>query len=182
MIWCTCAPFPCDPLWSINRKFIAVLNRARTLLERLASLFYPDTKSQLLRAFNCAWPLSFTLTQNPSYCTYLAVTLTVVLSHSPSLSCFHIHPSFIHIHPHCRASLPHLTVTLTVVLHCHPHCRASRYGAEQGKGPLRERLASHFYPNGLREADEIFVSDGSKCDIARLQMMFGSKPTVAVQV
>jgi len=57
----------------------------------------------------------------------------------------------------------------------------SGYGAEQGQGPLREGLAAHFYPNGLRTADEIFVSDGSKCDIARLQMMFGSTPTVAVQ-
>ena len=34
----------------------------------------------------------------------------------------------------------------------------------------------------MRTADEIFVSDGSKCDIARIQMMFGAKATVAVQV
>ena len=34
----------------------------------------------------------------------------------------------------------------------------------------------------MRAADEIFVSDGSKCDIARIQMMFGAKATVAVQV
>jgi len=32
-----------------------------------------------------------------------------------------------------------------------------RYGAEQGKGPLREALAKHFYPNSIREADETFV-------------------------
>ena len=57
---------------------------------------------------------------------------------------------------------------------------ALRYGAEQGQGPLREALAKTFYPN--RVADEIFVSDGSKCDIARIQMMFGAKATVAVQV
>ena len=56
-----------------------------------------------------------------------------------------------------------------------------RYGAEQGQGPLREALAKTFYPN-MRAADEIFVSDGSKCDIARLQMMFGAKATVAAQV
>lgn len=56
-----------------------------------------------------------------------------------------------------------------------------RYGAEQGQAPLREALARHFYP-GMRSADEIFVSDGSKCDIARIQMMFGSQPSVAVQV
>lgn len=46
---------------------------------------------------------------------------------------------------------------------------ARRYGAEQGQGPVREAIASTFYP-GLRAADEIFVSDGSKCDIARLQV------------
>eukprot|EP00199_Chlamydomonas_sp_CCMP681_P002452 CAMPEP_0119106552 /NCGR_PEP_ID=MMETSP1180-20130426/4758_1 /TAXON_ID=3052 ORGANISM="Chlamydomonas cf sp, Strain CCMP681" /NCGR_SAMPLE_ID=MMETSP1180 /ASSEMBLY_ACC=CAM_ASM_000741 /LENGTH=422 /DNA_ID=CAMNT_0007091915 /DNA_START=79 /DNA_END=1347 /DNA_ORIENTATION=+ len=56
----------------------------------------------------------------------------------------------------------------------------SGYGAEQGQGKLREALANTFYP-GMRAADEIFVSDGSKCDIARLQMMFGALPTVAVQ-
>jgi LL-diaminopimelate aminotransferase len=44
-----------------------------------------------------------------------------------------------------------------------------RYGAEQGQGPLREALAATFYP-GMRGADEIFVSDGSKCDIARIQV------------
>lgn len=58
---------------------------------------------------------------------------------------------------------------------------ARRYGAEQGQGALREGIAKTFY-NGLRSADEIFVSDGSKCDIARIQMMFGNKATVAVQV
>lgn len=56
----------------------------------------------------------------------------------------------------------------------------SGYGAEQGQGPLREAIAKTFYP-GMRAADEIFVSDGSKCDIARIQMMFGPKHTVAVQ-
>ncbi|KAL6760123.1 LL-diaminopimelate aminotransferase [Haematococcus lacustris] len=56
----------------------------------------------------------------------------------------------------------------------------SGYGAEQGQGALREALAVTFYP-GMRAADEIFVSDGSKCDIARIQMMFGAKTTVAVQ-
>ncbi len=55
------------------------------------------------------------------------------------------------------------------------------YGAEQGQGALREAVAGTFY-SGLRTADEIFISDGSKCDIARIQMMFGNKPTVAVQV
>ncbi|KAG2427204.1 hypothetical protein HXX76_010921 [Chlamydomonas incerta] len=57
----------------------------------------------------------------------------------------------------------------------------SGYGAEQGQGPLREAVARTFYGHAGRAADEIFISDGSKCDIARIQMMFGSKPTVAVQ-
>ena len=52
------------------------------------------------------------------------------------------------------------------------------YGAEQGQGALREKLASVFYPNDMVKSDEIFVSDGSKCDISRLQMLFGR----AVQV
>lgn len=56
-----------------------------------------------------------------------------------------------------------------------------RYGAEQGVNTLREALAKAFYPNGMRSADEVFVSDGSKCDIGRLQMMFGSGISVAVQ-
>jgi hypothetical protein len=47
---------------------------------------------------------------------------------------------------------------------------------------VREGLAKLFYPNGQRAADEIFVSDGSKCDIARINMMFGKETTVAVQV
>ncbi|GMH43820.1 hypothetical protein BSKO_11754 [Bryopsis sp. KO-2023] len=56
----------------------------------------------------------------------------------------------------------------------------SGYGAEQGKPVLREAIAKRFYP-GVRDASEIFVSDGSKCDIGRIQMMFGTARTVAVQ-
>lgn len=55
------------------------------------------------------------------------------------------------------------------------------YGAEQGQGPLREKLAERFYPNGLVSSDEIFVSDGSKCDITRLQLLFGANRNIAVQ-
>ena len=35
--------------------------------------------------------------------------------------------------------------------------------------------------NGLVTADEIFVSDGAKCDISRLQQMWGPGVTSAVQ-
>ena len=33
-----------------------------------------------------------------------------------------------------------------------------------------------------RKANEVFVSDGSKCDIGRLQLMFGADVSVALQV
>lgn len=54
------------------------------------------------------------------------------------------------------------------------------YGAEQGIKALREKIASKLY-NSLVEPDEVFVSDGAKCDISRLQMMFGSNVVTAVQ-
>lgn len=56
----------------------------------------------------------------------------------------------------------------------------SGYGAEQGKGDLREKIASVLY-NGLIDPDEVFVSDGAKCDIMRLQQMFGPGVVSAVQ-
>mmetsp|Transcript_7543 Transcript_7543/g.11983 ORF Transcript_7543/g.11983 Transcript_7543/m.11983 type:complete len:409 (+) Transcript_7543:25-1251(+) len=56
----------------------------------------------------------------------------------------------------------------------------SGYGAEQGMGPLREKISQNLY-NGLIKPEEVFVSDGAKCDIARLQIMFGSKVKSAVQ-
>ena len=55
------------------------------------------------------------------------------------------------------------------------------YGAEQGQTLLREKLAERFYAEVNIQASDIFVSDGSKCDISRLQMMFGSNRRVAVQ-
>jgi hypothetical protein len=33
----------------------------------------------------------------------------------------------------------------------------------------------------MRSADEVFVSDGSKCDISRIQLMFGANVSIAVQ-
>ena len=56
----------------------------------------------------------------------------------------------------------------------------SGYGAEQGKAPLREKIANTLY-NGIIAPEDVFVSDGAKCDIARLQMMFGSGVVSAVQ-
>lgn len=54
------------------------------------------------------------------------------------------------------------------------------YGAEQGFKELREKIAQKLY-NGLIQPDEVFVSDGAKCDISRLQLMFGAKCVSAVQ-
>ncbi|OVE75123.1 LL-diaminopimelate aminotransferase [archaeon D22] len=56
----------------------------------------------------------------------------------------------------------------------------SGYGAEQGMTKLRELIAEKLYP-GLVEADEVFVSDGAKPDTGRIQVMFGSDATIAVQ-
>ncbi|PRQ21534.1 putative LL-diaminopimelate aminotransferase [Rosa chinensis] len=55
------------------------------------------------------------------------------------------------------------------------------YGAEQGHMALRMSIAQRFYKNMGIEGNEVFVSDGAQCDISRLQMLFGSNVTVAVQ-
>lgn len=54
------------------------------------------------------------------------------------------------------------------------------YGAEQGTKELREKIASKLY-NNLVDPEEVFVSDGAKCDISRLQLMFGADVVSAVQ-
>lgn len=56
----------------------------------------------------------------------------------------------------------------------------SGYGDEQGLTALRERLAAVVYRDAVA-ADEVFVSDGAKCDIGRLQLLFGRDVAVAVQ-
>ncbi|CAB9521054.1 LL-diaminopimelate aminotransferase [Seminavis robusta] len=56
----------------------------------------------------------------------------------------------------------------------------SGYGAENGQARLREKIASTLY-NDLISPDDVFVSDGAKCDIMRLQQMFGAGVTSAVQ-
>ncbi len=54
------------------------------------------------------------------------------------------------------------------------------YGSEQGEAELRELIASKLY-QGRVEADEIFISDGSKPDIGRMQVLFGSQASIALQ-
>ncbi|WP_428768835.1 LL-diaminopimelate aminotransferase [Treponema sp. HNW] len=56
----------------------------------------------------------------------------------------------------------------------------SGYGDEQGLSALRTKIAEVLYP-GLADASEIFISDGAKCDIGRIQLLFGSQVRAAVQ-
>ncbi len=56
------------------------------------------------------------------------------------------------------------------------------YGPEQGYAFLREAIITHDYAvRGISlDADEIFVSDGSKCDVGNIQELFGADSVVAV--
>lgn len=55
------------------------------------------------------------------------------------------------------------------------------YGPEQGYDFLLEAIAAHFRSQGAEvSADEIFVSDGSKCDTGNIQEIFALDNVVAV--
>ena len=56
------------------------------------------------------------------------------------------------------------------------------YGPEQGYEFLREALVDGaFAPRGVEiSSDEIFISDGSKCDTGNILDIFGADNTVAV--
>jgi LL-diaminopimelate aminotransferase len=55
------------------------------------------------------------------------------------------------------------------------------YGPEQGYGFLLEAIANHYRSQGAEvEADEVFVSDGSKCDTANIQEIFSLDSRIAV--
>lgn len=56
----------------------------------------------------------------------------------------------------------------------------SGYGDETGLTELRAKIASVLY-DGIVAPEEVFISDGAKCDIGRLQYLFGDGVTVAVQ-
>ncbi|HRD56247.1 MAG TPA: LL-diaminopimelate aminotransferase [Parachlamydiaceae bacterium] len=56
----------------------------------------------------------------------------------------------------------------------------SGYGAEQGNLELRQKIRERFY-NLAVDTDEIFISDGAKCDIGRLQTLFGNHCKMSVQ-
>jgi LL-diaminopimelate aminotransferase len=51
---------------------------------------------------------------------------------------------------------------------------------DEGMAALREKISSVFYC-GKFSIDEIFISDGAKCDIGRLQALFGAGTKIAVQ-
>jgi LL-diaminopimelate aminotransferase len=51
---------------------------------------------------------------------------------------------------------------------------------DEGMAQLREKISSVFY-KGKFSIDEIFISDGAKCDIGRLQILFGAGTKIAVQ-
>jgi LL-diaminopimelate aminotransferase len=56
------------------------------------------------------------------------------------------------------------------------------YGPEQGYEWLRAKIAAHdFQARGCEiDADEIFISDGSKCDTGNILDIFGNDNTIAV--
>ncbi len=56
------------------------------------------------------------------------------------------------------------------------------YGPEQGYAFLREAIAQHdFQAHGAKiEPDEVFISDGSKCDIANIQEIFATDLRLAI--
>ena len=56
------------------------------------------------------------------------------------------------------------------------------YGPEQGYAFLREAIAQHdFKAHGAQiEADEVFISDGSKCDVANIQEIFAADTRLAI--
>jgi len=51
---------------------------------------------------------------------------------------------------------------------------------DEGIAELREKISAVFY-KGKFSIDEIFISDGAKCDIGRLQVLFGAGTKIAVQ-
>ncbi len=54
------------------------------------------------------------------------------------------------------------------------------YGPEQGSLELRQAISKTVY-NGVVSPEDIFVSDGAKCDIGRLQLLFSQDAKIALQ-
>jgi LL-diaminopimelate aminotransferase len=56
----------------------------------------------------------------------------------------------------------------------------SGYGSAQSCKELQNSINSKIY-NNIIDSDDIFISDGSKCDLGRLQIAFGNDVKVAIQ-
>lgn len=54
------------------------------------------------------------------------------------------------------------------------------YGPEQGSEELRQKIASVLYTSKVDPRD-VFISDGAKCDLGRLQLLFGPDVSIAIQ-
>lgn len=54
------------------------------------------------------------------------------------------------------------------------------YGPEHGSDTLRSLISKIIY-RGQVDPDDIFISDGAKCDIGRLQLLFGKDVSILVQ-
>ena len=54
------------------------------------------------------------------------------------------------------------------------------YGPEQGYAFLRDAIAEHQYAGLNISADEIFISDGSKCDTGNILDIFGKGNSIAI--
>lgn len=54
------------------------------------------------------------------------------------------------------------------------------YGDDTGLPSLRAKISEVLYKN-LISTNEVYISDGAKCDIGRIQYLFGSGVSVAVQ-
>jgi len=54
------------------------------------------------------------------------------------------------------------------------------YSQEQGFQSLRKKISDIVYQTKI-QPEEIFISDGAKCDIGRLQLLFGEGLSIAVQ-
>lgn len=54
------------------------------------------------------------------------------------------------------------------------------YGPEQGYGFLREAIVEDAYKNLDIHPEEIFISDGAKCDIGNFQELFDEECTIAI--
>lgn len=55
----------------------------------------------------------------------------------------------------------------------------SGYGKDQGNPELREKIRENYYPQ--LSIDEIFISDGAKSEVGRLQTLFGGDISIGLQ-